>query len=98
MDPMICPILSFAVFLFSSGFRRQGSKNIVFGEKKMTQKLDLATGSTADAKIRELIYCRWDCQFQNWKFIVLGKTWQLILVGSMAVQLEFQFFFELVGV
>lgn len=30
-NPAICPILSFAIFVFTSGFRREGARNTVFG-------------------------------------------------------------------
>lgn len=36
--PEICPILWLAVYLWSSGFRRAGSKAMLFGEQRDTQK------------------------------------------------------------
>ena len=35
--PWICPILAFAIFIFTTGFRRSGAKKTVFGETKETE-------------------------------------------------------------
>jgi hypothetical protein len=36
-SPWICPILSFAIYLFTTGFRRSGAKRTVFGDTKETE-------------------------------------------------------------